>query len=442
MENHNPAINANPSIFVPVARSYPRQDVVSWKDVSPRLGVAYDLFGDGKTAIKASANRYVLRAGNQYAKGIHPLDTNKSDARAWTDRNGNFFPDGDPLNPIANGELGPSTNRNFATGKISAFYDRAWAFGFGQRPSDWEFSAGVQRELQPGLSANVTYFRRVYTNFEARDNRAVGPTDYDTFCVTAPRDSRLPNGGGQQICGIPDLKKEKVGSIDNVLTAADNFGTRQQHWNGMDATVNARLKGILLQGGLSVGKTSVNECGLASALPEAIYVSTTQRIPATQCDNISVSSAASGSVLGGVTEPWLTQLKFLGSYLLPYDFQVAATYQTLPGPMRTANVTFPNAAVQSALGRPLSQTTNVLINVIAPGTVYAERLHQLDLRVTKILNFGRTRLRANLDVYNALNNNAPLNFPAAFNPANPVLWERPGVIMPARLAKVSFQVDF
>jgi hypothetical protein len=39
-------------------------------------------------------------------------------------------------------------------------------------------------------------------------------------------------------------------------------------------------------------------------------------------------------------------------------------------------------------------------------------------------------------------NNAPLNFPAAFNPANPVLWERPGVIMPARLAKFSFQADF
>jgi hypothetical protein len=110
--------------------------------------------------------------------------------------------------------------------------------------------------------------------------------------------------------------------------------------------------------------------------------------------------------------------------------------------MRTARVTFPNAAVQSSLGRPLSQTTNVQVNVVEPGTLYAERLHQLDLRVTKILKFGGTQLRANLDVYNSLNNNAPLNFPAAFNPANPVAWERPGVIMPARLAKVSFQLDF
>jgi hypothetical protein len=440
--NSNAAISAPPSIFVPVARSYPAQDAVSWNDLSPRLGISYDLSGDGKTAIKASANRYVLRAWNQYAVNINPLNTNRMNTRSWVDTNGNFFPDGDPLNPNANGELGPSSNRDFANPHINTFYDSNWAFGWGRRPSDWELSASIQRELGPGLSANVAYFRRVYTHFEVQKNRAVGPADYDYFCVTAPLDPSLPNGGGQEICGIPDLKPPKVGLIDNITTSADDFGTRRQHWNGVDATMDARLRRITLQGGLNVGKTSVDECSLARALPEAIYVSTTQRIPTTYCDKISVSSAASGSLLGGNTTPYLWQLKFLGSYLLPYDVQVAATYQTLPGPMRTANVTFLNAAVQPSLGRSLSQTTSVLVNVIEPGTVYADRLHQVDVRVTKIFNVRRMRLRANLDVYNALDDNAPLNFPAAFNPANPILWQRPGVIMPARLAKVSFQADF
>src|SRR5262249_45825509 len=160
--------------------------------------------------------------------------------------------------------------------------------------------------------------------------RAVGPDDYDSFCVTAPTNPSLPNGGGQQICGIPDLKPAKVGLIDNVTTGADNFGTRTQHWNGVDATVDARLRGLPLRGGLNVGKMSVNECSLASTLPEAIYVSATNRIPTQYCDKVSVSSAALGSILGGVSEPWLTQLKFLGSYLFPYDIQFAATYQTLP----------------------------------------------------------------------------------------------------------------
>ncbi|PYR34649.1 MAG: hypothetical protein DMF90_16400 [Acidobacteria bacterium] len=318
MLNRNPEIHANPSIFVPVARYYPEADAVRWSDLSPRLGVAYDPFGDGKTAIKASANRYVLRNGNSYAVNLNPLNTNKVNNRSWVDRNDNFFPDGDPLDPNANGELGPSSNRDFTNPHINAFYDPDFAFGFHRRPSDWEFSAGFQRELTSGLSANVSYFRRVYTNFEVTDNRAFGPSDVDFFCVTAPVSAALPGGGGNQVCGIPDLKPNKVGLLNNLLTRADNIGTRLQHWNGVDATVN----------------------------------------------------------------------------------------------------------------------------VIDPGTVYADRLHQLDLRATKLLKFGAARARANLDVYNALNNNAPLNFPTAFNAANPILWQRPGVIMPARLAKISFQVDF
>ncbi|PYR37352.1 MAG: hypothetical protein DMF90_07145 [Acidobacteria bacterium] len=244
--NRYPDQRSNPSIFVPVATFFPAADAVRWSDLSPRLGVAYDLFGDGKTAIKASANRYILRSGNQYAKFVNPLDTNRSNARSWTDTNGNFFPDGDPLNPDRNGELGPSANRNFANPKINAFYDPNWAFGWRQRPSDWEFSTGVQREVASGLSAAVAYFRRVYTNFEVVNNQAFGPSDVDYFCVTAPASPALPGGGGNQVCGIPDLKPNKVGILDNITTRADDFGTRLQHWNGVDATVNARLRGILM----------------------------------------------------------------------------------------------------------------------------------------------------------------------------------------------------
>ena len=266
------------------------------------------------------------------------------------DRNDNFFPDGDPLDPNANGELGPSSNRDFTNPHINAFYDPDFAFGFHRRPSDWEFSAGFQRELTSGLSANVSYFRRVYTNFEVTDNRAFGPSDVDFFCVTAPVSPALPGGGGQKICGIPDLRPNKVGLLDNLLTRADNIGTRLQHWNGVDETVNARLRGILLQGGVNVGKTSVNECNLASSVPEILFPNGTgTRTPLDQCDNISVSSTASASFLGGSTTPWLTQVKLLGSYMLPYEIQVAATYQTLPGPERRATVTFANAVVQPAL---------------------------------------------------------------------------------------------
>ena len=446
LNNYNPAQGGPPTIFAPVAKSYPATDVVRWTDLSPRLGVAYDLFGDGKTAIKATMSRYVLRAGNGYALAVNPLETNRVNPRGWTDRNGNFFPDGDPLNPDANGELGPSTNRDFATPHVNTFLDHDWAFGFHKRPSDWEFSTSVQRELIQGLSVNVGYFRRIYTNLELLYNRAVGANDVDYFCVTAPSHPALPGGGGQQICDIPDYKPSKVaGGLvqDNITTAADNLGTRTHHWNGVDLTADARMRGILLQGGMSVGKFAVNECDLVSAAPNKLFIGAgTERIPLSYCDKITVSTAATGSVLGGATTPWQAQVKFLGSYMLPYQVQVSAAYQTFPGVQRTANVTFPGAVVAPALGRPLSLTTSALVNVIEPGTVFAERLYQIDFRASKLFNFGRNRLRANLDVYNLLNDNTGLNYRTAFNPANPVAWQAPSVVMPARSAKLSVQADF
>jgi hypothetical protein len=443
LQNYYPELSGPPTAFVPVAKSYPDLVATSWKDLSPRLGVAYDLFGDGKTALKGTANRYVLRAGNGYALAVNPLETNRSNARSWTDSNGNFFPDGDATNPAANGELGPSTNRNFSTPRINTFYDPSWSSGFGKRPADWEFSGSIQRQMLEGLSINFGYFRRVYTDLELLYNQEVGRNDVDYFCVNAPSHSALPNGGGQEICGIPDLRPEKVGLLNFVTTSGDNLGERVQHWNGMDLTVDARLKGILLQGGMSVGKTSVDECDRVANAPNVLFRgSGTERIPLDYCDQITVSSVATGSVLGGSTTPWQTQVKLLGSYMFPLEIQVAAAYQTFPGRERVANVSYPRAAVEPALGRPLSQTTSVLINVIEPGTLFAERLHQLDLRASKLFNFGRTRIRANLDVYNATNDNTGLNFPNAFNPADPVAWQRPGVIMPGRSAKVSCQFDF
>ena len=45
--------------WLPPVDFAPRSDVPAWRDFSPRLGAAYDLFGDGRTALKFSMGRYV-----------------------------------------------------------------------------------------------------------------------------------------------------------------------------------------------------------------------------------------------------------------------------------------------------------------------------------------------------------------------------------------------
>ena len=412
-----------PTQWVPVERNFPGQTVVTWKDLEPRLGVVYDLFGNGRTAIKASASRYADREGVAFASNINPATNNNSVQRAWVDLNGDEFPQGDPGNPEANGELVlPSPNRQFGQAIITEFYDPDWAFGWGKRHANWEFSTSVQHEVLPRVSLDVGFFHRRFINFETVNNRANVAGDFDTFSVTAPLDPRLPGGGGYVLSGFVDPIPAVAGLTDELTVSADNFGGESRTWSGVDIGVNARIEDVLLQGGLSTGRTSEDNCALIGQLPE-LLIDGGDYLPRDFC---------------GTDTPFLTQLKFLGSYTLPYEVQIAATFQTIPGIERNAEVEFTSAQIAPSLGRPLATRRSVTIDVLEPGSEYGERLVQLDLRLTKILNFGGTRLRAMFDMYNLLNENAVLEENDSFD-AN---WLSPRAILPGRLLKFAFQFYF
>ena len=230
----NPAVSLPAGRFVP-ARDYPgNTDVPSWKDLSPRLGINYDLFGTGKTAVKASFSRYENKAGANYASANAPAGREVvSTTRPWTDDNHDFIPQ--------DNELGALANSNFGRAVVNTSYDEALRSGWGLRPYNMEFMVGVQHELLPRVSADVAYFRRVYGNQSVTDNLAVTPADYDQYCITGPTDARLPGGGGSQICDLYDLKPSKIGQTNNLVTFAKNYGDYKQQYNGMDVTLNARL---------------------------------------------------------------------------------------------------------------------------------------------------------------------------------------------------------
>ena len=350
--------------------------------------------------------------------------------RQWVDRNNNWIPDCDLKNPQAQGPTsagalqtidtcGVMSNTNFGSATPSTAYDPETLVGWGVRPFNWELSTSVQQQLAPRVSMNVGYFRRWYGNFTVTDNRALVPSDFTSFSLTAPLDPRLPGGGGYVIGGL--LDPNKAGVQDNYFTFASRYGEQIERWNGVDVTINARLQqGVLFQGGLSSGHTETDNCAVLAQVPEA--------------------SPLGGPYCHQLTNV-LTQVKFLGGYTVPrIDVQVSGTFQSIPGPQLAANRVTTSA--QTALGRAFTGASNVTINMVTPGTLYGERLNQLDLRFAKILKFGRTRTAVNVDLYNAFNASTVLAENPVYNGTTATGWRVPQTILQPRFARIGVQFDF
>jgi hypothetical protein len=401
------------------------------KDVSPRLGAAIDLSGDGRTVIKTTAGRYVVALSPAAGNPIANLSL--SATRAWTDADEDFVADCTLTDPAANGECGALSDANFGGMTPSVTYDPAILRGWNVRPHNWEFSTAIQRELRPRVTASAAYYRRIYGNFTVQDNRATAAGDYARFSVTAPIDGRLPGGGGYVVGGLVDLNPEKRGLVDNYVTAAARYGRQIEHWNGIDAGVSVRLPRVLVQGGISSGRTSVDVCDIAVRLPEVL-------------------GTPAANVAGRAT-PWsldqchsdtrlLTQAKAMGAYTFSgIGLEAAATLQSTPGPEIQANYVASNAVVQPSLGRPLSGGANTTVTLLAPGRVFGERANQLDLRIAKVLRFHGVRTAVNFDLYNALNAN-PVTVMNLNYTGTGVRWLQPQGILPARLFKLSVQFDY
>ena len=433
----SPTGSVGPGTWAPTRRWDAIPNAANWTDLSPRIGVAHDLFGDGRTALKGSVSRYLRVDTIGMSASRNPVNASVTSAtRSWRDLDGDFFPDED--------ELGPYSNANFGRSVLTNVFAEDVYSGFGTRRHNWEYSVGVEQEILPRTSIDVAYWRRAQGNFSVTDNVLVEPGDFDPYCVTAPDDPRLPGGGGYEVCGLHDVNPASFGQVRNEIIRADTNGyAMSQVFDGLDVTVNSRVSGdLFFYGGVNFGRTRFDDCGARPDDPAAPPTLALTAGGAGTGGGWDVQEAAGIILPRGhhcrVDPPFFRPgWKLSGAYTLPYDVQISGFWQNLPGVPILATWNAPVSAVEPSLGRPLAGGAGTAeVHLIAPGTLFADRLNQLDVRVSKIFRLDAGReVRLMLDAYNLLNDDAPL----AVNDTYGSQWQVPESILLARFVKFGAQ---
>lgn len=425
-EHFNSSIDGRsilPGRFVPFREFDSRSDVPNWNDISPRFGFAWDVQGNGKTAVKFGTGKYVRAYSTGFAETYDP-NFYSSATLTWTDQNGDDAAQG-ALNYLPNGTRVPCVYQT--AGCEIDFRNLPSSFGVKssqdfstdlKRPYQIETNVSVQRELIPGTSVTFSYFRRDYKNLVWSDNLLIDASDYTPFDVPDPR-------GNGDLVTIYNLNPAKASALD-ILD--QNSSSNYRKYTGYDISFNSRLSGVTLFGGVSLGHTISNTC----EVEDANFLR--------YCDQASLDI------------PYYTQIKLSGSYALPYALQVSGTFQSYPGDARNSTVDGTIAAVDPSLrvnwnvsqatfkaltGATLTQSSvNVPLN--GPGTKLLDRQNQLDVRLKRTFTLGKVSLEAQADAYNALNTGVVLTRVQTFGSA----LDRPASILQGRLIRLGIQAKF
>jgi len=358
--------------------------------------VAYDVFGNGKTAVKTSISRYVASEAINFQNNVNPMGggfvSGVSDTRSWNDVNHDGIPQFN--------EIGPSTNLAFGTGAISVSPADNVRVGWNARRYNWEYSATIQHQVLPRVSVTVGYYRRWFGNLTWTDNQAIQPSDFTALTIVSPL-----NG---EVIPLYNLSPAKRGVTNNILTLAPSDTTA---FNGVDLFVNGHIgAGGTIGGGISMGRSVTSLCTVATVDPN------TQRF----CKVTPPFTAAN-------------QYKFMASYPLPYGVQASGTFVSIPGPLIAANYTV-NSAVA---GVPLTNGS-LVVNLVQPGSLYGDRENRVDLRFGKNVRARATKALPYIDLLNLFNASPVLTLNNTYGPT----WQKPTTILPGRVIKLGVQIDF
>jgi hypothetical protein len=422
-------------------------EVQNWKDISPRVGFAMDVFGDGRTAIKASYARYVAGQNIAFVNQVNPIGAlTAADTRPWTDRDGNGLPldesGGIQFNELTNSAATPT----FGQLRVpTTRYDEALLRGWGKRGYNNEVTFAAQHQIADRISVNGGYYRRTFGNQTFTDDLRYDASSYDSFCIRAPVDSDLPDGGGFQVCGVQDLKPSVFAQrlpANSLIRFSDDFGGETNLYQGFDVNLEARFRnGAFLRGGIQANSRTFDNCNLLAAGLDAVQAAAAQ----------GTEVYEDGSTQCHREYGYRPDAKMSGSYTLPWDVQLAGTYQFSRGVQAGAaggssvGASWPviSPVARAQIGRNWTGVAFRTVQLMREGLDYGDHnLSQLDLRLAKRFTVGRTRLRVGLDLYNVFNSSWPFTISGVYSTAPTGTWRRPTNVLQSRFFKIGGQFSF
>ena len=405
-----------------------------WKDLSPRFGAVYDLFGNAKTAVKFGLNRYNESRTTFFANRYNPLAISAA-SLSWTDMN---------ADDIAQGELGCTyltAGCEINLAQLPASFGRSQLNRVDpnfKRVFNVETTAGIQHALFSRVSVSANWYRRTFHRLRVTDNLLRTMSDYIPFNIFNPM-----NGTPLTIY---DVSPAAVSRVDNFDT---NAGAERSHvYMGYDFNVNARLPGGgSLFGGFVTERNLRNICDEPDDPTMLLY-----------CDDST----------NGI--PYRPTLKLAGTYPIGWGVSLSAAFQSgagrplgltttvgnkISGPgygdtgspvgtnyliTRTTRypANCPAPCPAGALVAPTLTSASITVPLVAPGIEFLPRLNQLDLSAAKWFQVGGVRMQGQVDVFNVMNGNVELSYRST-NFAT-AAYQQPSSVLQGRMFRLGVQM--
>lgn len=349
------------NVFVPRQCFPVIRNVPDWIDLAPRLSLVYDLFGNGRTAIKASANHYNRSISITFPRAVSGNGTANRTV-AWADRNNDKIPQISELDH----NLAPA----FDFGNTNRY-----APGI-KRPTSDEYSIEVQQQLPLDLVLSASYNRRDNWRGIESTNVSIPRSAFDPVDITIPD----AFGIASKKVTIWNVQPAFFSRRDNLM---ENASARDTYYNGIDITATKRMSHhFMLLSGLSLGSNKNRKGGNYND-------PNTNWFPGTVvAENVPVS------------------FKVAGNFELPGGIGISGNLQHFTGKPERRTYQVTRAMVTQQTGKSLTPTS-VTIDLAARGTDTLPDTNLLDISIRRTFKFAeRYKLDPHLDIFNIINSNA------------------------------------